>query len=460
MNARRLSDVASATGGKLVGADREFLRINTDTRKLAADELFVALRGANFNGHEFVMQAEKLGAAGAMVEHPMPCHLAQVVVRDTRRALGIYAAGWRGGFGIPVIGVTGSNGKTTVKEMIARILRRRGVTLATRGNLNNDIGVPLTLLELTEQHRTAVIEMGTNHPGEIEYLASMTSATIGVVTNAGAAHLEALGSLRGVALEKGALFAGLRANGIAVINADDDYAGLWREMAGQRQQRSFGLSEAADFHPQPGSLKQLPTGVWAFHLVSPAGEADIHLSLPGQHNVRNALAAAAAANAAGASLDDIATGLANVPVIAGRLIVLPGVRGSRLIDDTYNANPLSLKAAMEFALSLGDPVWLALGDMGELGASAATLHADCGELARRLGIARLMSFGSLSLHATEQFGAGAEHFVEWEALVNTLRAALRPGVTLLIKGSRSMRMERVVEALRTSQAVGQAVRGS
>ncbi|MGA9852171.1 MAG: UDP-N-acetylmuramoyl-tripeptide--D-alanyl-D-alanine ligase [Gammaproteobacteria bacterium] len=460
MSAHWLSEVASATGGKLIGTDREFLRIGTDTRKLMAGELFVALRGPRFNGHEFVTQAEKLGASGALVEHPLACHLPQIVVSDTRRALGAYATYWRGRFAIPVIGVTGSNGKTTVKEMIVSILRQRHVTLATRGNLNNDIGVPLTLLEMNEQHRAAVIEMGTNHPGEIEYLARLTSATVGVVTNAGAAHLEALGSVRNVALEKGALFSGLRANGIAIINADDEHAALWRELTGQRQHRSFGLSEQADFHPQPGSLKPVPTGVWEFRLVSPVGDATIHLSLPGRHNVLNGLAATAAATAAGASLDDVMTGLANTPVTTGRLIVMPGVRGCRLIDDTYNANPLSLRVAMEFALSLGDPVWLVLGDMGELGEHAAGLHADCGELAQRLGVVRLVSFGSLSLHATEQFGAGAEHFVDREALIDALRTGVRSGITLLIKGSRSMRMERIVEALRASQTLGQSAGGS
>ena len=453
MIARRLSDVATATGGKLVGADAEFLRVSSDTRKLMAGDLFIALRGPNFNGHDYVMLAEKLGASGALVEHPILSHLPQVVVRDTRRALGAYAAHWRAQFSIPVIGITGSNGKTTVKEMIASILRRRRITLATRGNMNNDIGVPLTLLELDEKHRAAVIEMGTNHPGEIAYLATVTSANVGLVTNAGAAHLEALGSIQGVAMEKGALYSNLRVNGIAIINADDAYASMWREMAGRRIQRSFGLSELADFHPQPDSVKQLSTGMWAFRLVSPAGEASIQLSLPGRHNVVNALAAAATASAAGASLDDVMSGLANTPIIGGRLIVFPGIRGCRLIDDSYNANPQSLKAAMEFAMSLGDPVWLVLGDMAELGESSTELHGDCGELARVLGIARLFSFGSLSLHATEHFGNSAEHFVNHEALITALRSSLRPGITLLIKGSRSMRMERVVESLRAIQVV-------
>lgn len=459
MNVRRLSDVAAATAGRLLGADRNFLRVSADTRRLAADELFVALRGEHFDGRDYVAQAGQLGAAGALVGHPVAAPLAQIVVADTRRALGAYAAHWRRGFGIPVVGVTGSNGKTTVKEMIASILRQRGETLATRGNQNNDIGVPLTLLELNAQHRAAVIEMGTNHPGEIAYLASLVAASVAVVTNAGSAHLEALGSVRGVALEKGALFAGLPAGGTAVINADDEFAPLWREMAGRHVQRSFGLSASADFHPAADSMRQLADGAWEFTLRAPDGAVLVRLSLPGRHNVMNALAAAAAAHAAGASLAEISSGLARVPQTHGRLIVLWGLHGCRLIDDSYNANPVSLKAAVEFAVSLGDPVWLALGDMGELGAGAAALHAECGALARRLGVLRLWTCGSLSRHASGSFGAGAEHFGDCEALIVALRGNLRSGLTVLIKGSRAMRMERVVEALRASPALAGAAGG-
>ncbi|HKT31679.1 MAG TPA: UDP-N-acetylmuramoyl-tripeptide--D-alanyl-D-alanine ligase [Gammaproteobacteria bacterium] len=459
MSARQLSQVAAASAGQLLGADRHFLRVCTDTRKLAADDLFVALRGAHFDGHDYVAQAEKLGAAGALVEQQMTARLAQIVVADTRRALGAYAAHWRRGFGIPVVGVTGSNGKTTVKEMIASILRQRGETLATRGNQNNDIGVPLTLLDLGAQHRAAVIEMGTNHPGEIAYLASLVAATVAVVTNAGSAHLEALGSVRGVALEKGALYSGLRTAGTAVINADDAFAPLWREMAGRHEQRSFGLGASADFHPAADSLRQLSSGAWEFTLQTPDGPAAVRLSLPGRHNVMNALAAAAAAQAAGASLGEISAGLARVPETAGRLILLPGLRGCRLIDDSYNANPVSLKAAVEFALSLGHPVWLVLGDMGELGAGAAVLHAECGELARRLGVRRLWTCGSLSRHAAGKFGADAEQFEDCEALITALRAKLHSGITVLVKGSRSMRMERVVEALRASPELAGAAGG-
>ncbi|MDE2197083.1 MAG: UDP-N-acetylmuramoyl-tripeptide--D-alanyl-D-alanine ligase [Gammaproteobacteria bacterium] len=460
MSARHLADVARVTGGRLLGSDRVFTRVSSDTRKLAAGELFVAFKGPHFDGHAFLPQAEKLGAAGALVEHSVPCHLPQVIVNNTRRALGVYAAHWRRQFSMPLIGVTGSSGKTTVKEMLASILRRRGATLATRGNMNNDIGLPLTLLELDSEQRAAVIEMGTNHPGEIGYLARITAPTVGVVTNAGAAHLEFLGSVEGVAREKGALFAQLGAEDVAIINADDAQAGLWRELARGRRQHTFGLSGKTDFHPQPDSLKSSMTGTWQFQLVCPQGRVDIRLSLPGRHNVLNALAAAAAAAAAGAGLDDVAAGLANVPATAGRLVMLPGPHDCRLIDDTYNANPLSLHAAMEFAVSLGEPVWLVLGDMGELGEGAAALHAQCGEMARRSGIVRLFTFGNLSRQTAEHFGAGAAHFSALQPLIEALRTGLRPGITLLVKGSRSMRMERVVEALCASQAANHATNGS
>jgi len=455
---RHLSDVAAATGGKLLGKDREFGRVNQDTRKLGKDDLFVAIKGENFDGHEFLGSAEKLGAAGALVERQVQSALPQVLVKDTRKALGSYAAHWRRQFKLPLVGVTGSSGKTTLKEMIASILKVRGTTLATHGNLNNDIGMPLTLLELDASCRYAVIEMGTNHPGEIGYLAGLAVPSVSVITNAGPAHLEFLKDIAGVAKEKGAIYTHLAADGVAVINVDDAYASLWREMAGHRTQRTFGLGADADFHPKPGSLQQLDSGSWRFQLVSPLGEADITVSLPGRHNVSNALAAAAASTAAGASLADVQNGLTHVPVTAGRLTVGEGVNGSRLIDDTYNANPLSLNAAAEFAVSLGGRTWLALGDMGELGPSAERLHAESGARLRGLGIERLYALGSMSRHTVEAFGAGARWFEDMPALTRALRAELPQGVTLLVKGSRSMRMERVVEALSTRPA-GKAANG-
>ena len=456
---RHLSDVASATVGKLIGADREFSRVNQDTRKLGKDELFIAIKGENFDGHEFVAQAEKCGAAGALVQRQVASALPQVLVQDTRKALGLYASHWRKRFKLSLVGVTGSSGKTTLKEMIASILKVSGTTLATRGNLNNDIGMPLTLLELDASCRYAVIEMGTNHPGEISYLAELAAPSVSVITNAGPAHLEFLRDIAGVAKEKGAVYTHLAADGVAVINADDTYAPLWREMAGSRAQRSFGFKPTADFHPHPGSLQQTASGSWQFRLVSPLGEADLLVSLPGRHNVANALAAAAAATAAGATLAEVREGLAHAPVTSGRLIVSEGLRGCRLIDDTYNANPLSVAAAAEFAAGFGGAAWTVLGDMGELGPSAERLHAETGAKLRAAGIERLYGLGPMSRHTVEAFGEGARWFAEVDALVRTLRAELTPEVTLLVKGSRSMRMERVVEALRAPGPASKTANG-
>ncbi|HEX5339941.1 MAG TPA: UDP-N-acetylmuramoyl-tripeptide--D-alanyl-D-alanine ligase [Gammaproteobacteria bacterium] len=461
MNQRLLSQLADVVGGKLIGKDRGFTRVSTDTRRLAADELFVAIAGERFDAHGFLPAAQQRGAAGALVQHPVAeSALPQIVVADTRRALGAYAAHWRRQFRIPVVGVTGSSGKTTLKEMLAHILRRNGATLATRGNMNNDIGLPLTLLELDAGQRAAVIEMGTNHPGEIAYLASITAATIGVITNAGAAHLEFLGSIEGVAREKGALFAALGADGVAVINADDAHAATWQHMSTAGTRHSFGFGETAEFHPVPGSMQAMADGRWQFRANSPLGEADVRLSLPGKHNIANALAALAAATTAGVELREAVAALADVPATAGRLLVVPGIHDCRLVDDSYNANPLSLQAAVEFAVSLGAPVWLVLGDMGELGADAASLHAEAGVHARRAGVAQLLTFGTLSRAASDSFGRYARHFNDLELLLDYLRHELSTGSTLLIKGSRSMKMERVVEALRLQQAVDRAVNGS
>jgi UDP-N-acetylmuramoyl-tripeptide--D-alanyl-D-alanine ligase len=461
MSERRLSQVATVVDGKLIGGDVVFAGVSTDTRKLAKGDLFVAISGATYDAHEFLSAAQQRGAGGALVQRQVSgCNLPQIVVSDTRRALGVYAKQWRAQFDIPVIGVTGSSGKTTLKEMLAQIFRNQGTTLATRGNLNNDIGLPLTLLELDASHRAAVIEMGTNHPGEIAYLADITAPSVGVITNAGPAHLEFLGSVEGVAKEKGALFAALSSDGVAVINADDAHAATWQHMSTAGSQRTFGFSERAQFHPLPGSLQANTEGLWRFQVSSPLGEAPVQLSLPGKHNIANALAAIAAATAAGVELEAATQALATVPNTSGRLQMLPGVNGCRLIDDTYNANPSSLAAAVDFAVSLGAPVWLVLADMGELGSSAAALHAEAGVQARRAGVVRLLSFGNLSRAAADSFGISAEHFADLDALLECLRHDVPAGTTLLIKGSRSMRMERVVEALRSQQAVDMAVNGS
>ncbi|HWP94821.1 MAG TPA: UDP-N-acetylmuramoyl-tripeptide--D-alanyl-D-alanine ligase [Gammaproteobacteria bacterium] len=446
MMERTLATVARATGGRLHGNDATFTRVCTDTRRLAAGELFVALRGPRFDGHVFAPRARELGAAGLVVEHHVSVGLPEVLVDDTRLALGRWAAAWRAQFALPVVGVTGSNGKTTTRALIASILAERGPTHATSGNLNNDIGVPLTLLELAPEHVASVVEMGANHAGEIAYLTRLARPTVGLVTNVGPAHLEGFGSLEGVARAKGELYLELPAEATAVVNVDERWSSLWREFIGQRRTLYFGTTADADFTLVPGSLREERAGS-RFTLRTPDGEAEIVLPLAGRHNVHNALGAAAAAWAAGATLAHIAAGLARARGVGGRLKAVAGPNGATVVDDTYNANPASMRAALDWAASLGSPVWFAMGDMGELGAEAPRLHAEIGAYARAHGVGRLLALGPLARHAVEAFGAGAEHFDDVEALITELKRSLPAGVTLLVKGSRSMRMERIVQAL-------------
>jgi UDP-N-acetylmuramoyl-tripeptide--D-alanyl-D-alanine ligase len=443
----RMSDLARRLDAPLHGEDARFTRVATDTRALAPGDLFVALKGERFDGHEFLEQARAAGAAGALVSEAQPSRLPQVIVKDTLAGLQEYAMSWRGDFHIPVVAVTGSNGKTTVKQMLASIFARRGPVLATIGNLNNHIGVPLTLLSLRAEHQTAVVEMGANHPGEIARLAEIARPEIGVVNNAGDAHLEGFGSREGVARAKGELFEAL-GHGIAVINADDEYAPLWRELAGGADILTFGLSEDANvraLNPRP-EPPDAPTGM-EFQLQTPEGLQGVALPLPGVHNVRNALAAAACAVALGMDARDIATGLMAVRPAPGRLSWRRAHNGARLLDDTYNANPTSLRAGLELLAGVPARRWLVLGDMGELGRGSEQLHFAAGEDARALGIERLYAVGALAREAAKGFGAGAVHFDDVDALVAEVRERLGPDVAVLVKGSRSSRMERVVAGL-------------
>jgi UDP-N-acetylmuramoyl-tripeptide--D-alanyl-D-alanine ligase len=443
----RMSDLARRLDAPLHGEDARFTRVATDTRALAPGDLFVALKGERFDGHEFLEQARAAGAAGALVSEAQPSRLPQVIVKDTLAGLQEYAISWRGDFHIPVVAVTGSNGKTTVKQMLASIFARRGPVLATVGNLNNHIGVPLTLLSLRAEHQTAVVEMGANHPGEIARLAEIARPEIGVVNNAGDAHLEGFGSREGVARAKGELFEAL-GHGIAVINADDEYAPLWRELAGGADILTFGLSEDANvraLNPRP-EPPDAPTGM-EFQLQTPEGLQGVALPLPGVHNVRNALAAAACAVALGMDARDIATGLMAVRPAPGRLSWRRAHNGARLLDDTYNANPTSLRAGLELLAGVPARRWLVLGDMGELGRGSEQLHFAAGEDARALGIERLYAVGALAREAAKGFGAGAVHFDDVDALVAEVRERLGPDVAVLVKGSRSSRMERVVAGL-------------
>ncbi len=417
---RRLSEFAQLAGGQLHGDDREFADVVSDSRSIKAGELFVALRGPRFDGHEFIATVRAAGAAGALVESRQDAPLSQIVVGDTQAALQAAAHGWRRKLSIPVVGVAGSNGKTTVKEMTAAILSQAGSTLATRGNLNNHIGVPLTLLRLEATHRFAVIEMGANRAGEVAALAKLAEPSIGIVTNAGAEHLEGFGSIEGAARAEGEMVEALPADGTAVINADDAYVSLWRGMTRARVV-TFGLVARADY-----TAKDLRTVVQAggfrlhFTLTCPAGSQPVELALGGRHNVLNALAASAAAVAAGASLAHCAAGLASMRAVAGRLQLKKTAHGAQLIDDSYNANPSSVRAGLEVLADFAGRRWLVLGDMGELCAFAAESHQAVGTQARELGVERLFAVGPLSTRAVEAFGSGAQWFADTEALARAV----------------------------------------
>ncbi len=443
MMAMQLSEAAQVLSAGLTGADVAFRGVSTDSRRPMPGALFFALQGPNFDGHAYVETARAQGAAAAAVSKPCASLLPQITVSDTRLALGQLSAHWRSRFDIPVIAITGSNGKTTVRAMTAAILARSGRALSTEGNLNNDIGLPLTLARLDAADDYAVIEMGANHSGEIGYLTGIARPTIGVVTNAGPAHLEGFGDLPGVARAKGELFAGLAAGSVAVINADDDFAPLWRELAAHCRIVGFGLRAECDV-----------TARWdgdaagsAIELVTPQGNVALHLPLPGRHNVMNALAAAAVAQQAGAGLDDIRQGLEGLAPVAGRFNVhhLPG--DITLIDDTYNANPGSLQVAMDVLVQADGDTWLVLGDMGELGAGAADLHRRAGEQARAAGVTRVYGLGELARATVEGFAGPGAAFDSLEQLLDVLREELRGPLHILVKGSRRMRMERVVDAL-------------
>ncbi len=450
-----LDEAARAVGGVLDGESRGFTAVSTDTRSDLRDKLFIALRGERFDAHDYLAQAADQGAAGAMVAADAKVDvpgLPLIRVADTRRALSGLAGNWRARFALPVIGVTGSNGKTTVKEMCAAILRAwlgEPAVLATAGNLNNDIGVPLMLLRLGTQHRAAVIEMGMNHPGEIAPLAGLARPDVAIVTNAQRAHLEGMGGLGSVAQEKGAIYRALTSAGVAVINADDDHADGWRLDAGQARCVSFGLKPGADV------TAQARTEAFGSHvrLRCEQGQVDFELPIPGRHNVLNALGAAAACLAAGAPLAAVSRGLAGFTGAGGRLQRRQAERGAILLDDTYNANPDSVRAAIDVLTCAPGQKILVLGDMGEIGDMSAQYHDEIGGYAKSAGVDRLFALGEHSALAARNFGAGGEFFASSDALVEALRAALGPDVVVLVKGSRFMRMERIANAVCPPQQV-------
>jgi UDP-N-acetylmuramoyl-tripeptide--D-alanyl-D-alanine ligase len=439
-----LSEAARVLGGRVSGAEASFRGVSTDTRSVRAADLFVALRGERFDGHGFLKDAAAASAAAALVdrkyagEFPLPV----AIVEDTRLALGELARHWRARFAPALIAVTGSNGKTTVKEMLAAILRAHAgeaAVLATSGNLNNDIGVPLTLLRMRQEHRWCAIELGMNHRGEIAHLAAIARPTVALVNNAQREHLEFMRSVEEVAAENASVFGALPADGVAVVNADDPQAGFFRARAGSRRVVDFGVEQrdariSADYR-----LRALSSDIL---LNTPAGSAQATLAIPGLHNVRNALAAAASAFAAGVAPAAIGAGLTAFRPYTGRLQVKQARGGATLIDDTYNANPDSVRAAIDVLAACPGPTVLVLGDMGEVGEHGRDFHREVGAYASSRGISSLCALGEATRHAVEAFGPGARHFDRVEDLVAGVA-----GNSILVKGSRFMKMERVVAAL-------------
>ena len=445
-----LAAAARDVRGTMTGSNVTFARVTTDSRSIERGDLFVALAGERFDGHDFVPQALAGGAVAAMVADDRARALAGnlVVVDDPLAALGRLAAAWRARFALPLALVVGSNGKTTVKEMTAAALAAQfgaDAVLATRGNLNNAIGLPLTLLRLRAGHRAAVVELGMNHRGETGELAPLARPTIAVVNNAQREHQEFMRSVAEVAAEHADAIAALGAGGAAVINVDDPHAQVWRDAAARVHARvvGFGIDRDADVRADVASDASGST----LYLHTPAGSARLRLAVAGRAMAHNALAACAAAMTAGASVDRIVAGLEAFRPVAGRLAVrqLPG--GAVVIDDSYNANPDSVRAAVDVLAQRAGERWLVLGDMGEVGAQGAEFHREVGGYARDAGIERLLTVGSLAQHASETFGASARHFDDVPSLAASLAHEAHPGVTMLVKGSRFMRMERVVAAL-------------
>ncbi len=443
-----LTAAARTMIGQLAGADAIFTGVSTDSRTLRTGELFVALQGERHDGHDAIALAHAAGATGAVIDRPLNTTLPTVRVGNTRRALGQLAHAWRACHNLPVIGVTGSSGKTTTKEMITAILRQDVDVLATMGNLNNDIGVPLTLFRLALEHRAAVIEMGANGMRDIAELVEIAQPTIGLVTMCGPAHLQGFGSIEQVAEAKGAIYQQLGPSGLAVLNADDQFCHYWRRRTDAGRVLTFGITEKADYYAENIRLRDLGQGS-EFDLCAPEGRIRIRLPLEGRHNIRNALAAAAAALHAGSNLEAVAAGLGQSSPVNGRLNVRTGLRGCVIIDDTYNANPASLAAALSVLAGYPARRWLVLGDMAELGSVEHAEHLAAGLLARQQGVERLFTLGTLSHDAVSSFGTDAVHYPDRASLVAALQRDVREDIAILIKGSRVMQLEKVVDALVT-----------
>ena len=447
-----LADIAALFNVEKRIVDAEITGVSTDSRSIEKGNLFVALKGENFDGHDYLEAVEEKGAVAAIVDRDVPLGIPTINVKDTLMALGEMAAWWRQQLQLQVVGLTGSNGKTTVKDMLSSILSEVGAVASTRGNFNNDIGLPLTLLQMKPEHEFAVIEMGANHAGEIAYLTNITRPDVAILNNAGAAHLEGFGSLQGVAEAKGEIFSGLGRDGVAVINIDDHYADYWISLCDNHKKIFFGFSTAADVTTT--TLAEGYSG--CFVLATPEDETEVCLKVLGIHNLKNALAASAAAIALGVNNNVIKKGLEKFSGVKGRLQLNSAANDSVVIDDSYNANPTSMKAAIDVLSQQQKPSLLVIGDMGELGDDAGKLHAEIGEYAKEKKINLLMTLGELSKQAAKSFGENAKAYEEKQTLISDVNKKLEEGIAVLVKGSRSMRMEEVVAALIDKNNTGTA----
>ncbi len=438
-----LSEAARCIGADYTGHDVCFAAVSSDSRSIARGELFIALHGPSFDAHDFISSAVERGACAAMIDRPVDVDLPTLNVRDTHDGLGELAAAWRNSFDVPVLAITGSNGKTTVKEMIGNILSGCGEVLVTRGNLNNDIGLPLTLLRLQDRHRFAVLEMGANHAGEISYLTNLARPDIALITNAGSAHLEGFGSLQGVVRAKGEIIEGLSPNGVVVLNAEDAGLPYWKQCAGDHRVVTFGLDASADVsaETQSGSVTVNSTN---------GQSATLKLALPGRHNLINAMAAIAACQECGVPVSDSCAALEKMQPVGGRLHLRESNSGLQVLDDTYNANPSSLQVALDVLAGLPGEHVLVLGDMAELGEDAIVAHEQAGKAARAAGVRRLYALGDGAAAAAKAFGDAGFAYQSREKLVSDVLQQ-ESGV-VLVKGSRMMHLEDVVEALLSGKA--------
>lgn len=445
----KLSEAAKILNGELKGEDAIFYGASTDTRSIEAGQLFFAWKGDKHDAHNFLDSIEAKGAIGAIVERYTPSvTISQIIVKDSQKALGTLAKEWKKQWKGTAIALTGSNGKTTLKEMTASILREKGQTLATEGNLNNHVGCPLTILQLNAQYEYAVIEMGANHFDEIRYLTKIVQPNIAILNNAGPCHLEGFGDVEGVAKAKGEIFEGLSKDGVAIINADDQYADYWKSLNTNREVLTFGIENDADVMAK--NIRQQ-----TFELVIKGESIEVNLSLVGVHNILNACAAAAATYSVGATLSEIKVGLENLSFVKGRLEKIQLSPNHILINDAYNGNPASLKAGIDALDGIAEHTWLVLGDMRELGTQAIQLHEECGRYAKIKGVDRLFTLGELSAKSSEAFGEGSHHYETHDEITAVLKDSLHDlkdeSVAILVKGSNSMKMFTIAEAMVTEK---------